>query len=413
MTSATQSQQGTGSASWQEREAAVFFQAAKRAPVTIERGKGTAVFDVEGKRYLDFVAGIAVNCLGHDHPVLVDAVSSQVRKLAHISNIFYSEPQVELAELIVHNSCLDRAWFCNSGAEAIEAALKLAEKWGGMYKDGADEIICAWNGFHGRTTAALGATGTPRYQEPFKSLLTGVYKHVPFDDVEAIRAAITPKTVAVLLEPVQGEGGVNVPSPDYLPAVRKLCDENNVLLILDEIQTGVGRTGTLWAYQRYGIEPDMITLAKGLAGGVPIGAVAAKEQVAACFVPGDHGSTFGGNPLATAAGVAVLGYIIDQDIPAQVEQKGQRLMSRLHALEDAVPGIKEVRGLGLLCAVEFENDVAAEINSKCMERGLLVNTLRPNTLRFSPPLVVSDAELDEALEIFGGVLRETLGSKSA
>jgi acetylornithine/N-succinyldiaminopimelate aminotransferase len=413
MTSATHSQQGTSSADWQAREARVFFQAAKRAPVTIARGKGTEVFDVEGKRYLDFVAGIAVNCLGHDHPVLVDAVTKQAHTLVHISNIFYSEPQVELAELLVDHSCFDRAWFCNSGAEAIEAAIKLAEKWGGLYKDGADQIICAWNGFHGRTTAALGATGTPRYQEPFKSLISSVFVHVPFDDVEAIRAAITPKTVAVLLEPVQGEGGVNVPDPGYLRAVRELCDANNVLLVLDEIQTGVARTGTLWAYERYGIEPDMMTLAKGLAGGVPIGAVLAKEQVAACFVPGDHGSTFGGNPLATAAGAAVLRYIIDQDIATQVEQQGQRLMGRLRALEDAVPGIKEVRGVGLLCAIEFEDDVAGEINARCIAKGLLVNTLRPNTLRFSPPLIVSDAEIDEALTIFGGVLRDVLGEKRA
>jgi acetylornithine/N-succinyldiaminopimelate aminotransferase len=411
MTSTTPARQ-TSNADWQQREARVYFQAAKRAPVTIERGQGTEVFDCEGRRYLDFVAGIAVCCLGHDHPVLVEAITEQARKLIHISNLFYSEPQIELAELLVANSCFDRAWFCNSGAEAVEAAIKLAVKWGGQHKNGAAGIICAWNGFHGRTVGALGATGTPRYQEPFKPLIAPVFTHVPFNDIDALRAAIGPETVAVLLEPVQGEGGVNVPAPEYLPAVRRLCDDNNLLLILDEVQTGVGRTGTLWAYQRYGIEPDIMTLAKGLAGGVPIGAVLAKESIAACFVPGDHGSTFGGNPLATAAGVAVLRYIIENDIPTQVEQKGQRLLARLHALEDGVPGIKEVRGLGLLCAVEFAEDVAADVAARCLDHGLLINVLRPNTVRFSPPLIVSDAEIDEALDIFSGVVRELLGTRS-
>lgn len=411
MTTPTRIEQQTSDKSWQEREAAVYFQAAKRTPITVERGEGTQVFDSEGKRYLDFVAGIATTSLGHNNPVVVDALARQAPRLIHISNVFFSEPQVELAELLVERSVLDRVWFCNSGAEALEAAIKLAVKWGGMHKDGAAEIICAVNGFHGRTIAALGATGTPRYLEPFKALIAPLFVHVPFDDVEAIRAAITPNTCAVLLEPVQGEGGVNVPAPDYLQAVRRLCDENNVLLVLDEVQTGVGRTGTLWAYERYGVEPDIMTLAKGLAGGVPIGALLAKESIAACFVPGDHGSTFGGNPLATAAGYAVLRYVVDNDLPAEVERKGERLMQRLRGFEDRIPGIKEVRGLGLLCAIEFERDVAAEVNAHCVERGLLVNTLRPNTLRFSPPLTVTDAEIDEALDVFEGVLRDTLGSK--
>ncbi|MHB8574061.1 MAG: acetylornithine transaminase [Dehalococcoidia bacterium] len=400
----------TDSAAWQERESAVYFQAAKRVPVTIERGEGTAVFDAEGKRYLDFVAGIATNSLGHRHPAVVKAVQEQADKLIHISNGFFSEPQVQLAELLIEHSVLDRVWFCNSGAEANEAAIKLARKWGGMYKQGANEIISTANSFHGRTLAAVTATGTERYKTPFGPLPPG-FLVVPFDDVEALRAAITPKTCAVLLEPIQGEGGVNMPSEGYLQAVRRLCDEQHVLLMLDEIQTGVGRTGTLWAYEQYGIKPDVMTLAKGLAGGVPIGAILATEEVAACFVPGDHGSTFGGNPLATAAGYSVLKFIIDNDLPADVARKGEKMLQRLHGIEDRHHEIAEVRGKGLLCAVQFSADSADAVMRACLAKGLLVNMLRANTVRFSPPLTVSDAEIDEALTTFESVLDELAAAK--
>src|SRR5947209_5151440 len=321
------------SLSWEQREAAVYFQAARRVPVVIERGEGTAVFDPEGNRYLDFVAGIATNSLGHRHPAVVQAVQEQADRLIHISNVFFSEPQVQLAEVT--------------------------------------------------------ATGTERYKTPFGPLPPG-FIVVPFNDVEALRAAVTPKTCAILLEPIQGEGGVNLPAEGYLQAVRRLCDEQNVLLMLDEIQTGVGRCGTLWAYEQYGIEPDVMTLAKGLAGGVPIGAILAKEQVAACFVPGDHGSTFGGNPLATAAGYSVLKYIVDNDLPAEVARKGEQLLQRLHGIEDRHHEIAEVRGRGLLCAVQFQTDIADAVMRACTEQGLLVNMLRGNTVRFSPPLTVSD-----------------------
>jgi len=399
-----------GDQNWQEREAIVYFQAAKRLPVVIERGQGTEVFDDRGKRYLDFVAGIATSSLGHRHPAVVEAVQRQADTLIHISNVFFSEPQVELAELLVANSVLDRVWFCNSGAEATEAALKLARKWGGMHKNGAFEIITMVNSFHGRTLAAVTATGTDRYKTPFAPL-PGGFTIVPFNDVEALRAAMTANTCAIYLEPIQGEGGVNMPSDDYLPAVRRLCDEQNVLLMLDEIQTGVGRTGKLWGYEHWGIQPDVMTLAKGLAGGVPIGALLAKEVVAACFVPGDHGSTFGGNPLATAAGHAVLRYIIDNDVPRDVLRKGGQFMQRLKGLEDRHHEISEVRGLGLLCAVQFSSDVADTVTRGCLEKGLLVNMLRANTVRFSPPLTVSDAEIDEALGIFESVVAETVGGR--
>jgi acetylornithine/succinyldiaminopimelate/putrescine aminotransferase len=245
---------------------------------------------------------------------------------------------------------------------------------------------------------------------PFAPLPDG-FVVVPFDDIDALKAAITPRTCAILLEPVQGEGGVNLPSDTYLPEVRRLCDQNNILLVLDEVQTGVGRTGTLWGYEHWNVEPDVMTLAKGLAGGVPIGALLAKEAVAACFVPGDHGSTFGGNPLATAAGHAVLRFIIDNDIPAEVKRKGDLLLQRLHGLEDRHRGITEVRGKGLLCAVQFSTDVADAVTRACIERGLLINMLRANVVRFSPPLTVSDEELEEAVSIFESALAGVAASK--
>jgi acetylornithine/N-succinyldiaminopimelate aminotransferase len=388
---------------WPGVERKVFFQTGRRTPVTLVRGEGSYVWDDQGNRYLDFVSGIAVVSLGHCHPVLVDAIKRQAETLIHVSNLFYTVPQLQLAELLVQHSCFDRVYFCNSGAEANEAAIKLARKWGRENRNGAYEIISALNSFHGRTLAAVTATGTEKYKAPYAPLMPG-FVNVPFNDVEAIKAATTDKTCAVLLEPIQGEGGVNIPDDDYLRQVRAWCDEQRLLLILDEVQTGVGRTGTLWAYEQYGIEPDVMTLAKGLAGGVPIGAILAKERVAATFQPGDHGSTFGGNPLATAAGYAVLKYIIDNDIPAQVRAKGERLLARLRGLEDRHPAISEVRGRGLLCAVQFEADIAEEVVRAALGEGLLLNNLRPNVLRIAPPLTVSDAEIDEAVAALDRVL---------
>ena len=388
---------------WMQLESQIFFQTGRRMPVVIESGDGTYVTDVNGKGYLDFFAGVAVNTLGHRHPVLVEAVREQADKLIHISNVFYSVPQLQLAQLLVQNSCMDRVYFVNSGAEANEGAIKLARKWGRERKDAAFEIISANNSFHGRTLAAITATGTERYKAPFAPLPPG-FIIVPYNDVEAIKEATTPRTCAILLEPVQGEGGVNIPDDDYLKRVRAWCDEQQILLMLDEVQTGIGRTGTLFAYQQSGIEPDVMTLAKGLAGGVPIGALLAKEDVASAFVPGDHGSTFGGNPLATAAGLAVLTYVIEQDLPGQVQRKGQHLLAKLRGLEDLYPGIRDVRGRGLLCAVEFESDVAEAVTLACLENGLLINQLKPNLIRFSPPLTVSEDEMDQAARILGGVL---------
>jgi len=386
----------------QDLESRVMFQTGRRAPVTLVRGEGTRVWDTDGKEYLDFVAGIAVVSLGHAHPVLVEAIAKQAEQLIHVSNLFYSVPQVQLAELLVQVSCLDRVYFQNSGAEALEACIKLARKWGHEKKDGADEIISAQSGFHGRTLAAINASGTPRYKEPF-GLLPG-FVNVPFDDVEAIKAATTPKTCAILLEPIQGEGGVNIPAEDYLQKVRAWCDEQDILLVLDEVQTGIARTGTMFAYEQYGVCPDIMALAKGLAGGVPIGAILAKEEIAAMFVPGDHGSTFSGNPLATAAGYAVLKHIVDNDLAAEVKRKGEQLQAKLRSLEDRHGTISEVRGRGLLCAVQFDADIAEQVARESLGEGLLLNNLRPNVLRIAPPLTVSDEEIDEAVERLERVL---------
>jgi predicted acetylornithine/succinylornithine family transaminase len=393
----------TTTANWQELESKVMFQTGRRAPVTLVRGEGTRVWDTDGNDYLDFVAGIAVVSLGHSHPVLVEAIQRQAECLIHVSNLFYTIPQVELAELLVRVSCLDRVYFQNSGAEALEACIKLARKWGVEKKQGAYEIISALSGFHGRTLAAVTASGTPRYKEFFGPVLPG-FVNVPFNEIEALKAATTDKTCAVLLEPIQGEGGVNIPDEGYLKAVRQWCDEQKLLLILDEVQTGIARTGTMFAYEQFGIEPDIMALAKGLAGGVPIGAILAKEEVAALFVPGDHGSTFSGNPLATAAGYAVLKHIVDTNLAAQVREKGERLMTKLRSLEDRHGVIAEVRGRGLLCAVQFDADIAEQIAREALAEGLLLNNLRPNVLRIAPPLTVTDDEIDEAVEKLDRVL---------
>jgi acetylornithine/N-succinyldiaminopimelate aminotransferase len=379
------------------REAKVFMQAGRRMPVTLVRGKGTRVWDAEGKSYLDFVAGIASTSLGHADPGLVEAVTKQMGTLHHVSNLFYTEPQVQLAELLVKHSAFDRVYFQNSGAEANEAAFKLARKWGQQHRKGAYEIISANNSFHGRTLMTVSATGTPRYRDPFGPPIPG-FHFVEYDNIEAIKAATTTSTVAVLLEAVQGEGGVNVPAPDYLQQVRAWCDAEGLLLILDEVQTGVGRLGTLWAYQQTGIEPDIMTLAKGLAGGVPIGAVLAKEH-AAVFEPGDHGSTFGGNPMSTAAGLHVLTRVAEGGVLANVNERGDQLERALLSLEDRYPVVKGVRGKGLLRGLELKQEIAADVVTAAIERGLLTNAVRPDVVRLMPPLNVSADEITEAVAI--------------
>ena len=388
-----------------EREATVFMRTGLRAPVTLVRGEGTRVWDEDGKVYLDFISGIATVSLGHSSPVVVDAIKAQAETLIHVSNIFYTVPQIELAELLVEQSGLSQAFFCNSGAEANEGCIKLARKWGRLHRDGAYEIIVADGAFHGRTLTTITASGTPKYSEPFAPL-PGGFVHVPYDDIDALRAAITPTTAAIMLEPLQGEGGVNVPSPDYLPAVRRLCDEQNLALILDEIQTGMGRCGQFFAFQRYGIMPDIMSLAKGLGGGFPVAAFLSNERCAV-FEPGDHGTTFGGQPLATAVALAVARYMVSEDIPGQVERKGARFRERLHSLEDRHPEVVGVRGQGLMVALEFVSDISAAVAAACRENGLLLNNVRPNAIRFLPPLTVTEEELDRAVEIVEAAVEAT------
>jgi len=387
---------------WQELEHKYFMHTAERTPVTLVRGQGARVWDEEGREYLDFVAGWGVDSLGHCHPVVAEAVKQQVQTLIQVSNQFYTIPQIRLAELLVKNSCLDKVFFCNSGAEANEGAVKLARRYGKRHLDGAYEIITTTNSFHGRTLAMVAATGQAKFQQPYLPLPVG-FVNVEHNNLEAIKTVTTSQTCAVMLEAVQGEGGVNLPDGNYLAAVRRWCDQKNIILILDEIQTGIGRTGTLFAYEQYGVEPDIMTLAKGLASGIPIGAILAKDR-ASVFTPGEHGSTFGGNPVACAAGYAVLKFIIEHDVAGNAEKVGQYLASGLEKLKQKFQFITEVRGCGLLLAMEFSSDIAHPVVMTCLKRGLLVNQLKPNALRFMPPLIIGNEEVDEALDILDKAL---------
>jgi acetylornithine/N-succinyldiaminopimelate aminotransferase len=387
---------------WQELEKKYYMQTFERLPVTLVRGKGPYVWDDEGKQYLDFVGGWAVNTLGHCHPVVTKALTEQASKLIQTSNQFYTVPQLQLAQLLVENSCLDRVFFGNSGAEANEGAVKLARRYGQLKLKGAYEVISTFSSFHGRTLAMVAATGQPKFQQSYPPLPTG-FVNVPFNDVEAIKSATTERTCAVMVEPIQGEGGVNLPADGYLLAIRKWCDQKGILLILDEIQTGIARTGTLFAYEQYGVEPDIMTLAKGLAGGVPIGAILAKER-ASVFATGEHGSTFGGNPLACAVGYATVKFVIDNNIAGRVKEVGDYLIGRLEKMKPKYPAITDVRGRGLLVAVEFDSDIAQLLVEFCLELGLLINKLKPNAIRFMPPLIVGKKEVDEALDILDKAL---------
>ena len=388
---------------WPELEKKLFLRTVDRVPVTLVRGKGARVWDDQGREYLDFVGGWAVNSLGHCPPVVVKALEKQAKTLIQASNQFYTIPQIELAQLLIRHSCLDRVFFCNSGAEANEGAVKLARRYGKLRLKGAYEVITTYSSFHGRTLAMTAATGQSKFQEPYIPLPDG-FINVEYNDIEAIKRATTDQTCAVILEPVQGEGGVNVPDDDYLQKVQDWCREKGILFILDEVQTGISRTGTLFAYEQYGVEPDIMTLAKGLGSGVPIGALLAKDEVSV-FSPGEHGSTFGGNPLVCAAAHATLKYIIDHSITAQVKRVGGYFMTRLESLKQQFDFITEVRGRGLLIALEFDQEIAEKLVLACLDRGLLVNKVKPNALRFMPPLIITEKEVDKAM----GILREALG----
>ena len=392
----------TISSDWIAKEQKYYAQTVRRQPVVIVRGEGTRVWDADGKEYLDFVAGWAVNNLGHSHPVITQAIVEQAGTLLQTSNQFYTVPQLQLAEILIENSCLDQVFFGNSGAEANEGALKLARRYGKLHRDGAYEVITAFNSFHGRTMATVAATGQPHYQESFTPLLPG-FLHVDFNDVEAIMNATTDRTAAVFLEPVQGEGGVNIPADDYLSRVREWCDEKGLLLILDEIQTGMGRLGSLFGYQEFGVDPDVITLAKGLGYGTPIGAFLSKEYCMA-LVPGDHGSTFGGNALTTAAAYAGTKFLIENDIPGHARAMGDHLQRRLNELKSRFSFVKDVRGKGLLVAMEFESDIAGQLLTHANAGGLLLNAVKPNAIRFMPPLNVTVEEIDQAMSLLGDAL---------
>jgi predicted acetylornithine/succinylornithine family transaminase len=379
-----------------------------RVPIALRKGRGTRVWSSSGKEYLDFVGGIAVNCLGHCHPRVVIALQKQAQRLLHVSNLYHIEPQIKLAKLLVENSCADRAFFCNSGAEAVEGAIKLARKYAKEHiSPDSFEIISAYSSFHGRTLAALSATGQERLQKGFDPLVPG-FKHVPFNDIQAIKETITKNTCAVLLEPIQGEGGVRIPTENYLKEVRELCNENGILLILDEIQTGMGRTGTLFAYEHYGTEPDIITLAKGLGGGVAIGAILAKESVAAAFQHGSHASTFGGNPLACAAGIATIEALLEDGFFLKnCLRLGEYFIHSLERLKKDFPSsIIEIRGLGLMIGLELTK-TGGPIVDACEKRGVLINCTSGNVLRFTPPLIIVEKEIDHLIEVLEDIFERS------
>ena len=374
-----------------------------RYPIVAERGEGCRLWDVDGKAYLDFLAGVAVNNLGHCHPKVVAALREQAGRLLHCSNFYHIPQQVELAEWLCEHSFAERVFFCNSGAEANEAAMKLARKHSND-KHGEDrfEVITALASFHGRTIGAISATGQKKVKAGFTPMLEG-FKHVPFGDVEAMRQAITPQSCAIMLEPLQGEGGVNVAPSGYLKAVRELCDEFDLLLIFDEVQVGCGRTGTLWAYEQDEVIPDVMTLAKALAGGPPIGALLTTEGLAASLGPGTHGSTFGGNPLVCAAALAAMQTINEKILLDNCRAMGAYLTEKLEQLKGKYSFIKEIRGLGLIIGVELAIQ-GGPLVIKAMEHGLLMNCTVGNVLRFVPPLIVNRAEIDEAMTILDEVL---------
>jgi acetylornithine/N-succinyldiaminopimelate aminotransferase len=377
-----------------------------RYPVVLVKGKGTRVWDQEGEEYLDFVSGLAVCNLGHCHPRVVKTIQGQAEKLIHVSNFYYIEPQIQLASLLCKHSFADKVFFCNSGAEANEGALKLARKFA-REKTGKDryEIITMERSFHGRTLATLTATGQEKFHKGYEPLMPG-FRYVPFNDVGAVKKAIDPKTCAVMVEPIQGEGGVNCPSEGYLKALREICDENDLLLIFDEIQVGMGRTGKLFAYEHEGIEPDILTLAKSLAGGVPIGALLIKKGIADSFKPGDHASTFGGNPLASAAGVAALTAILEEGMLENCRKMGGHFLSELDKMKDKFPFIKEVRGKGLILGIELKMD-GSSIVKEMLKKRVLINCTMGNVLRFLPPLIVTKEEIDQVVaalvEVFENV----------
>lgn len=374
------------------------FQTYRRYPVVLTKGKGAKVWDDKGREYLDFLSGIAVCNLGHCHPRVVKAAREQLTKLIHVSNFFYTEPQAELADLLAEHSFAERIFFCNSGAEANEAALKLARKYANEHSGGKRyEVITMEYSFHGRTLATLTATGQEKFHKGFSPLLPG-FVYVPFNDIEALRKAVSSSTCAVMFEPIQGEGGVNIPSDQYMKEVRSLCDRENLLLIFDEVQVGMGRTGKLFAYEHFGVEPDIMTLAKAVCGGLPAGAMLANSKVAPCFTPGSHASTFGGNPVVMAAGVAALKELLERDILGNCSRMGDYFLKKLGGLKRKYPLlISDVRGRGLILGMELSIE-GRDIVNRCLEEGIIINCTLDKVLRFLPPLIVKKSEIDRCVK---------------
>jgi predicted acetylornithine/succinylornithine family transaminase len=374
-----------------------------RQPLVLVKGRGMKVYDSDGREYLDFVAGVAVNNIGHCHPRVVVALQKQAQRLMHVSNHYHNEPQINLAKALVNVSFADKAFFCNSGTEAVEAAIKLARRYSRevLHQD-RFEIITMRGSFHGRTMGALAATAQEKFHKSFEPLVSG-FRYVPFNDSDAVQRAVNEHTCAVLVEPIQGEGGVYVPSDNYLKALRDICDTHNLLFMLDEVQTGMGRTGKLFAYEHSNVTPDVAALAKGLGAGMAIGALLATDKAAQAFTPGSHGSTFGGNPLACAAAIATLEEILEDNILLPtVEQRGRNFMLGLEALKNKFSFIKEIRGKGLLIGMELDFD-GKEIVTACLKEGFLINCTMDRVLRFMPPLIVSDEEIELLIETLTGI----------
>ncbi len=392
---------------WLTLEQQYYQHTFARLPVTFERGEGVRLYASDGRVFLDLVAGIAVNVLGHCHPAVVEAIRQQAGELIHISNLYVNERQVELAEELYHLSATGpndgmRSFFSNSGAEANEGAIKLARKFGKMHRDGAYEIISMDRSFHGRTLATTAATGQKKYQDTWQPLPDG-FIQVPFNDLEAVKSATSAKTAGILIEAVQGEGGIYPVTPAYWQGLRQWCDEHDLVLIADEVQAGVGRTGKFFSWEHFGATPDIVTMAKGLAGGVPIGAMLAGPR-ADIFEPGDHGSTFGGNPIACAAGVATIRTIKEQHLLEHATTMGAYLRGKLEGLAVKYPFISGVRGLGLMQAFDVANDRAAEVARAAFEQNLLITNAGPRTIRFIPPLILGQGDIDEATELLDNAL---------
>jgi acetylornithine aminotransferase len=388
------------------RAEAVIATTYKRFPVVFEGGRGCRLWDINGREYTDFVAGIAVCNLGHAVPGIARALSRQADRLFHVSNLYYTLPQVELAEWLVSHSFADRVFFCNSGAEANEAAIKLARKYfHDRGESGRHRILALEQSFHGRTFATLSATGQEKIRKGFDPILGG-FDFVPFNDIEALRKSLGEENCAVMIEPIQGEGGVRCPSPGYIEAVKKACEDAGALLIFDEVQTGVGRTGKLFAYEHFGVEPDIMTLAKALGNGLPIGAMLARESVAESFQPGSHASTFGGTPVITAAALEVLRTIERENLLSHCRETGAYFMEQLNALKARHPVVTEVRGVGLMIGMTLTVE-GMPIVEACMEKGFLINCTQENVLRFVPPLVVTKSEIDALVECLDGLLAKS------